>query len=117
MDEPLHVQVARALGWTDLHPEPASEKWWGVEPYGGLRIAVPRYDTSWCSVGPLVERMKITVFSAPNSWLAFMGYDGGWVDLSSIDIEPNFAQEGKTPCEAVAKLIVTLKKEGKLPND
>lgn len=126
MDEPLHVQVARALGWTNLHPAPPNGSWWGTEPYQGQNLQVPVYDKSWCSMGPIIERFQICVMRRDSEdsprdfrfdgWMAFVNDYHGWVDIHSIDIDIRPAQ-GNTPCEAVAKLIVTLKKEGKLPND
>lgn len=109
MSDPLHVEVARALGWTDLHLHDG--KWWGVEPYGGLKMVVPRYDTSWCSLGPIIDRMKFCLIHIPGqgsikpTWMASTG------GAHSI------GQDGPTACQAAAKLIVHLKKEGKLPND
>lgn len=103
MDEPLQVQVARALGFTDL--EEVHSVWWGVEPYQHERIAVPAYGSAWCSMGILLDRYRF--FLSP--W-----QDGTW---EAVDKDGDFKADGKTACEAVAKLIVTLKKEGKLPND
>ena len=103
MDEPLHVQVARALGWEELHPESSSAQWFGVEPYGGLKIAVPAYDRSWCSMGVLIERFRF--FLSP--W-----QEGTWEAVDSLG---DFKADGKTPCEAAAQLILTLNREGKLP--
>lgn len=113
-EEPLHVAVARALGWTDIHPRTGGH-WWGREPHGGLTITVPRYDTSWCSVGPLVERFGISVGQShllneeltPSGWVA-MRSDAGSTSKHTI-------QDGKTPCEAIARLIVELSRTGKLP--
>lgn len=107
MDEPLHVQVARALGWTDLHLHDG--KWWGVEPYGGLRMVVPRYDASWCSCGVLVDRFRFSVGFGHRAIA-----EGDWWACSK-DLPTS--EYGQTACEAIAKLIITLKKEGKLPND
>lgn len=111
MTDPLHVEVARALGWTELHLHDG--KWCGVEPYGGLKMVVPRYDTSWCSIGPIIDRLKLNIIHSP-------GTPSGkipptWICSTS---GPNSdGMDGKTACEAVAKTIVHLKKEGKLPND
>jgi hypothetical protein len=89
--EPLHVRVARALGWTDIQaqddrgydvgsllgggmfprvmPEP---RWVGVPPdwHDGIvhdyncdcgSPPVPRYDTSWKAMGPQIERFGINL--------------------------------------------------------
>ncbi len=98
-DKPLHVQCAEALGWTDLHPRTGGH-WWGREPHGGLTISVPRYDTSWCSAGPLLERMDFDLKRRSSGWEAS---------------EDDWHAIGDTPCQAVTKLIVTLHNKGKLP--
>ena len=100
-ERPLHVQVAEALGWVDI--EDKDGVFWGTEPHGKLRIAVPRYDSSWCSVGPLIERFQITVNGETRDWQDEWEARGG-----------GFSADGSQPCEAIAKLIVKLKKEGKL---
>lgn len=125
-ERPLHVQVAEALGWTDLYESTSLTglvRWVGVEPHGGLRLEVPRYDTSWCSTGPMVERFKICVVYRDREdqpkgfdfvgWMAFVNEDQGWVDKHSVDIDISPAS-GRTPCEAIARLIVELHREGKL---
>ena len=108
MNDPLHIEVARALGWTVLQ-QGEDGRWFGVEPYGGLRIAVPAYDRSWCSLGPIIERFRFSVGFGHRAVA-----DGDWWARSK-DLQTN--EYGQTACEAVAKLIVHLKKEGKLPND
>lgn len=97
-EHPLHVQVAAALGWTELHLEPVDGRWWGVEPYGGLRLQVPAYDRSWCSLGPVIDRLKVGISS-----------NSGWSAYSKGIVE-----HGANACEAVARLIVKLGTEGKL---
>lgn len=101
-EKPLHVLVAEALGWSNLH-ERTEGHWWGKDPYGGMSLAVPIYERSWCSVGPILERIKVSL-DAPNMpeqpWSAYAA---------------TCHADGNTPCEAVARLIVTLSKEGKLP--
>lgn len=95
-EHPLHVQVAHAMGWTELAL--VDGKWWGVEPYAGMRIQVPSYDRSWCSLGPVIDRFKIGISS-----------NSGWSAYSKGIVE-----HGSNACEAVAKLIVKLGTEGKL---
>jgi hypothetical protein len=105
---PLRVQVAEALGWTELTIE--NEKWIGREPWGKLRMAVPSYDHSWCSAGPMVERFQIQLTSdGPKCWFASQYADEILGERSKgLGI-------GGTPCEAIARLVVQLAKEGKLP--
>jgi hypothetical protein len=82
--EPLHVQVALALGWRwTLHKDDKLSKHPGQrfllapdggDPFGYFKPAegteplapgyaddVPRYDTDWSATGPLIERFNITL--------------------------------------------------------
>jgi hypothetical protein len=101
--EPLHVKTAAAIGWKDLSQDPDG-KWWGVEPHGGLRMTVPRYDSSWCSAGPLCERFKIGVLWDLSGWVAsFTAQDG----------RDQYAG-GSKPAEAISLLVVHLGEKGML---
>lgn len=111
ISNPLHVQVAQALGWTDLRQNQGldgKQNWIGVEPHGGLNLVVPRYDTSWCSTGVLLERFNLSVARSvllneektPSKWVAMAG---------------KVIEHCDSPCEAISRLIVRLSKEGKLP--
>ena len=121
-EHPLHVQVAEALGWTEIRKQQdgmaheITGAWIGTEPHGGLTLVVPQYDRSWCSVGPLVQRFEISIirenpvdYKEDPEWEA-------WYDtrLYVDGYTPGASERGATPCKAVAKLIVLLKKEGKL---
>lgn len=110
-DRPLHVAVARALGWTDLHSEEVhwpdlhlkEKTWWGVEP-GGLKLKVPRYDSSWCSAGPLSERLKIGVMWDHGQWIATVLTEEGHDQYAG----------GERPTEAISRLVVHLFEKGLL---
>jgi hypothetical protein len=103
-ERPLRVEVAEALGWTEIVQHEGG-KWYGREPWGHLNMVIPSYDHSWCSSGPLLERMGISLDHAPNQ------PEAKWSAYSPLSDHA----DGKTPCEAVARLIVQLAKEGKLP--
>ena len=103
MSDPLHVEVASALGWTNLH-ERTGGHWWGREPHGGLTITVPRYDTSWCSVGPLCERYEIGIMWDHGSWIAQHMTKEGHDQYAG----------GDRPTEAISRLVVHLAKKGLL---
>lgn len=84
-EKPLHVQVAEALGWSDVvhfgYAESViSPAWGGVRPLGtekpvGIseidtlhllrggpaRNTIPRYDTDWGATGPLIGRFGLVV--------------------------------------------------------
>ena len=113
-EKPLHVLVAEALGWSNLH-ERTEGHWWGNEPYQGMSLAVPIYDRSWCSTGVLLERFGISV--GQEHLLNEDLTPSGWVAIKSDpkSTSRHTIERGKTPCEAVSRLIVELSKEGKLP--
>jgi hypothetical protein len=102
IDSPLHVQVAEALGWTEISED--GEKWWGREPYGKIRMTIPRYDTSWCSAGAILERFKFGIMWDHGQWIAQYMTDEGHDQY----------QGGEKPTEAISRLVVHLYKEGKL---
>lgn len=82
-DKPLHVQVAEALGWTNVVLAPATpfEPLWIGKPPPGLSYrwvsevdheqrsitirsdvgSIPRYDTDWSATGPLIDRYRISL--------------------------------------------------------
>jgi len=86
-EEPLDVQVARALGWTDFD----KDGYYGAHP--------PYYSTDWSATGPLIQ--KFCLYLEPDApvtgnqewlWKAYQDdTQMGW---------------GKTPLEAVCKWIV-----------
>lgn len=72
--KPLHVQVAEALGWTDIQslgprnygPRDhlhGTDLWVGLRPGvpGACFEPIPRYDTSWADTGPLIERYQMEI--------------------------------------------------------
>ena len=104
-ETPLHVQVAEALGWSNLH-ERTEGHWWGKDPYGGMSLAVPIYDRSWCSIGVLCDRFVSSlsvILAAPDS-----GREDIWEATSHL----NEVSQGKTACEAIARLVVRLHDKG-----
>ena len=114
MSEPLHIQVSRLMGWTDLQ-EREDGLWFGE--VGGVRSQIPRYDRSWCSAGPLISRYQILLGPEYDVTDAGLVYSGQWgAKLGAERINATIVY-GTTPTEAVAKLIVQLHSEGKLPND
>lgn len=102
--EPLRVKTAAALGWKDLSLDPDSGVWSGIDPHGSLRMAVPPYDTSFCSAGPLIVRFKIGT----------MWDHGQWVAQHSDPEGRDAYAGGESPTEAVCRLIVILAKESRL---
>lgn len=129
-DKPLHVEVAEALGWR-LIPLKGSKvqfclsggtKVW-VNPHGEHQCerctSLPRYDTDWAATGPLIEKYGIAIspdgaeevgwiaIAEASLWIlgtAAWGYDHGVRPFGS----------GATPLEAVCRLILAMKAEGKL---
>lgn len=117
-DKPLHVQVAEALGWTQIHHcqvESAQQRpcWIGVLPAdgledGGLKPEVPHYDTDWAATGPLIEKYALSVefenfpvTCPPHSWVAEQRLEHiGYMEVG-----------GPTPLIAVCNLILKLKEK------
>jgi len=104
-EKPLHVRVAKALGWARLSNGRAysAPEWTGVPPNESLAVLVPRYDTDWSFIGPLIEKHEMAIFpEAPGLWAAteyrYELYD----------------QYGPTPLVAVCNLLLALKEAGKL---
>jgi hypothetical protein len=105
---PLHVLVANAIGWTELrHYDDLTVPGWygrfpGAEP--GIKTDVPRYDSSFCSTGPLMERFKIGVMWDHGQWIAHYSTTEGHDQY----------QGGETPSQAVSRMVVHLHKKGLL---
>ena len=111
MDKPLHVQVAEALGWTEIVLEdgyrwvgraPVGFGNWGeLQPFG----VIARYDTNWAATGPLVEKYKLNLVwnSASEAWEA-IDRSNGWDDC----------YHGDTALVAACYLLLALKAAGKL---
>jgi len=110
MPNPLHVEVAAALGWTDLKVE-YDDVWCGIEPHGGRKLAVPPYHRSWCSIGVLLDRYNIAVGPV---YTPTGAPSGEWVAKSGSG-QNEISHYGSSACDAIAKLIVRLGKEGRLP--
>lgn len=122
-EQPLHVQVAEALGWTDCHlcghKECGPGFWVGDVPVvdGTIREShlMPRYDTDWAATGPLIEKYGIDInhfgdgnpadCADPMSWFARHERRewGTWDEC-----------EAATPLLAVCALILLLKSLGEL---
>jgi len=99
MDLPLHAQVAMSLGWTGL--DEIGGLWRGTNPEG-KRSEIPRYDISWCAMGPILNRYKLSV--------AYDQIAETWVSkdlFHSIGV-------GDSPTSAASRLVVRLYKEGRL---
>lgn len=124
-DRPLHVRVAEALGWTDLHagiyfseafgsggtgdwtgtapgpPKPFDNGWVKGEV---VSEAVPRYDTDWSATGPLIERYFIGLKYQERKW---------WAGRKGHPHSVWYSSE--TPLFAACHLILALSAAGKLP--
>lgn len=115
MDKLLHVQVAEALGWTEVQGKDHIG-WYGRSPerqYGldGHGISpLPHFDTDWSATGPLIERYRLELCGpsriAPKLWSA--AYE-------SLDYPPYQAYvEAEAPLIAICHLILALHAAGKL---
>lgn len=112
VERPLHVQVAEALGWTDM-ADRGDGLWLGVNPETKLRVEVIPYGRSWCSTGSLVDKLGLMV--GPERYMSMSEPIGGWTARTTKSPrEAQTSEYGANPCEAIARLVVKLHKEGKL---
>jgi hypothetical protein len=133
--EPLHVRVARVLGWTEIHEETQGRigGWFGTAPAGtGPRWwtgndPIPPYGEDapegWACTGPLQVRYKIDVWRQHwtdregGLWIAGRAEDRHiYIRDQEEDVRYRDAREAQadSPCEAVAWLIVELHEAGRL---
>ena len=83
-ERPLRVPVAEALGWTVFVPPTSPASLWDdvaiaaaleeagfthLDPKGRLRI-VPRYDTDWSAIGPVITKLRISLYPWQQGWAA-----------------------------------------------
>jgi hypothetical protein len=132
MIEPLHVRVARALGWTHIHQagygheigSPCGDillpgiRYHGRAP-GNLLIEeqakhepLPPYGKEspegWACTGPLLSRYEVTVDKREAGWCA-----SAWREsMFTHEVDPVFAA---TSTEAIALLVCALHEAGRLP--
>lgn len=121
-EEPLHVQVALALGCKPRHIEPywlcgCSSYAHGCDgespPYKNDSIL--RYDTDWSATGPLVEKYGIALIGEGRDWTAYHGasaFEADAAEGSAFSCDES--ADGPTPLVAVCHLILKLAEAGKL---
>lgn len=137
IEKPLHVQVAEALGWTQIVEAPflpvTVSNWLGKPPawdkgthqfisgidYQRRSITVsvgsiPRYDTDWSATGPLIEQLALDVFYEGRP-----RHDRGWTAQAWLPFGEKvpsaaWSKRGETPLLALCKLILALHAAGKL---
>jgi hypothetical protein len=111
VEEPLKVQVARALRWKEIHLDGG---WLGRRPsddhvYGDLGAAwyaIPDYPNSWSATGPLITRFGIMV----GNGAAWATRNPGLVCQQPCrHADPGAAEPN---LNAVCKLIIMLGKRG-----
>lgn len=127
--EPLHVKVAEALGARNVRYDIGAsavdedERWFAEWPEGCslppecrsldpnddisslYYDAIPRYDTDWSALGPVIERYSINLEANGDGTWGAHTYPGG----TSI-----FDESGPTPLLAACSLILSLSAAGKL---
>jgi len=67
--QPLHVRVARALGWIYCQRRGFHGEWLGCPPTPGGRWGpgwgpdreIPAYDTDWAATGPSIKEHRISL--------------------------------------------------------
>lgn len=126
-DEPIHVKVARALGWTDIRfiapTHPTLNGYWQGKPPGTTQEwteFIPRFDIEtrhqgyedyvdgWAAVGPLIDRYGIGLMRDTGE-----RHDPPW---EAVSYGPGHAVGafGATPLIAVCRLLLDLAARGKL---
>lgn len=111
-EEPLHVDVARSLGWVELctHDWQGKTQWFGkASPAQDWRVQIPRFDTDWSAAGSLIERYVRDLSISDNRKPAMRWFAGGW----DKERDRPFAGFGATPLEAVCHLVIALLAAGK----
>lgn len=124
-DKPLYIQVAEALGWTYIEPEMSQAEWGWQAPEWWLLLRdkneglpepmrgnPPYFDTDWSAIGPLIEKLPLTIGKYREEF-----FGGLWYAISPGLIGEPVAQmerTGPTPLIAVCNLILTLAEAGKL---
>lgn len=111
-ERPIHVQVAEALGFTNIHCDDgprhsvcASNGWAKPPDQPGISsIPLPNYDLDWWTAGPLIERYSIKL----ELWAA-----GSWAASTGAFLI-KYGAVGPTPLLAICHLIVLLGKAGVL---
>ena len=112
---PLHVQVARRLGWTGLRgycrcPRPVGDHacqrvWYGRSPSRpDVEAPVPRFDREWGVTGELVERLRIHLRCRPDgmTWTA---------SRREREAAPRRTRTGATALEAACRLLLAVAEE------
>jgi hypothetical protein len=127
-DRPIHVRVAAALGWTNIHEEPIGWKpgtnkgeamvWRtdGLPPPPGQfeSMPVPRYDTDWSATGPLIEKYKIMLHADTSEAAIKTLREENPDQLSDEWTSRPIWFKGETPLLAVCALLIKLGEAGKL---
>lgn len=108
---PLRVDVAEAVGWTQI--QVMNGRYFGFAPGTESILCIPEYPTSWCSTGPLIDRYQILLGPefTPDAAHVFAGEWSAMLAKERIDAT---IVRGRTALEAVCNLIVQVKKEGKI---
>lgn len=114
MSKPLHVQVAEALGCKAIpHHESEYHCLWETPHFhcdcavlshvgsSGCSGNLANYDTDWAVSGPLIEKYGIELRDNVGGWTA-----GAWRPRENC--VKHLMADGKTPLEAVCKLILRL---------
>ena len=115
IDDPLHVAVARALGWSHFFA-PNREYPEEVVAYPPATVTprkkqpVPKFHKDWSAIGPLIQAFEIQLSPTPR---VARDQPPWWTALSTqyLHIHPTNDYD---PRVAASQLILALHKEGKL---
>lgn len=104
--DPLHIQVALALGYTDI--QQTEDIWWGRALDAHMN-PIPQFDRDWAATGPIIKELKISIV-----WGKFtpeMDYEWG------ASRRTGWVTNAMDPLVAVCFLILNLAKAGELKPD
>lgn len=124
MGSPMRGPIWRCLcPKPDEVPPGAWDETWNHEKlpakprHIGLRasgLAVARYDESWFSLGPWIERLGITLKQEGDLWHACERDSHAGIEFSSEGWHDGMEADGPTPLVAACRLILSLHGAGKL---
>lgn len=113
--KPLHVQVAEALGITTMYDDRLGHCYIPDSNTFAL-VPLPRYDTDWSALGPLIECFRIHLIPPAPEEHQYTHEMTQWGASSDELSEASMlsTKHAGTPLLAVCYLILALKAAGRL---
>lgn len=117
---PLQIRVAEALGWFNIekpNPMNLANEYIGYPPHTqiiGHKQPVPKFNEDWAAVGPLIEKFKIDLWHLPQFIRDLSIHPE--IEWRATCEQTHHCMEGKTPFEAICKLVLLIYKEQQVNN-